>query len=71
MINIDNSNLHCVSKSGHTLRETLFYNLFSNLQVYKSQEDMLNVWACITTGAISLDGGMIRRPGIFSFGHHG
>lgn len=69
MITIENSNLYCISKSGHTLRETLFYNLFSNLQVYKSREDMLNALSCITTGAISLDGGLIRRPGIFCLGH--
>ncbi|KAH6794728.1 hypothetical protein C2S52_005205, partial [Perilla frutescens var. hirtella] len=70
MVIVDHSNLYCMSKSGHTLRETLFYNLFLNLQVYKSREDMLNARSCITTGAISLDGGLIKSPGIFSLGHH-
>ncbi|KAI3458002.1 hypothetical protein Pfo_014665 [Paulownia fortunei] len=69
MVTIDNTNLYCISKTGYSLRETLFYNLFSNLQVYRSREDMLKALSCITTGAISLDGGMIRSPGIFSLGH--
>ncbi|XP_057767567.1 protein DEFECTIVE IN MERISTEM SILENCING 3-like [Salvia miltiorrhiza] len=70
MVKIDNSNLHCISKSGYTLRETLFYNLFLNLQVYNSREEMLNAQSCIATGAVSLDGGLIKRPGIFTLGHH-
>ncbi|KAK6117693.1 hypothetical protein DH2020_048545 [Rehmannia glutinosa] len=63
MITIDSTNLYCISKNGQGLRETLFYNLFSNLQVYKSREDMLKALPCIKDGAISLDGGMIRNPG--------
>ncbi|KAG8390419.1 hypothetical protein BUALT_Bualt01G0081400 [Buddleja alternifolia] len=71
MITIDNTNLYCVSKDGHNLRETLFYNLLSNLHVYVSREDMLKAMSCIKNGAVSLDGGIIRRPGMFSLGHHG
>lgn len=70
MITIDSTNLYCFSKNGHSLRETLFYHLFSDLQVYKSREDMLNALSCIRNGAISLDGGMIRSRGVFSLGHH-
>lgn len=70
MVTIDNSDLYCISKSGNSLRETVFYNLFLNLQVYKSREDLLKAQCCITTGAISLDGGMIKSPGILSLGHH-
>lgn len=69
MITIDSTNLYCVSKNGHSLRETLFYNLFSNLQVYRSREDMLNAVSCIRNGAISLDGGMMRNPGVFALGN--
>lgn len=69
MVKIDKDNLHCISKYGYTLRETLFYNLFLSLQVYKSREEMLNARSCITTGAISLDGGLIKSPGIFTLGH--
>ncbi|XP_042000255.1 protein DEFECTIVE IN MERISTEM SILENCING 3-like isoform X3 [Salvia splendens] len=53
-----------------SLRETLFYNLFLNLQVYKSREEMQNARSSITTGAISLDGGLIKSPGIFTLGHY-
>ncbi|KAK4436218.1 protein DEFECTIVE IN MERISTEM SILENCING 3 [Sesamum alatum] len=70
MITIDSTNLYCFSKNGHNLRETLFYHLFSGLQVYRSREDMQNALSCIKNGAISLDGGMIRSPGVFSLGHH-
>lgn len=70
MISIESTNLYCVSNNGHSLRETLFYHLFSNLQVYRSREDMVKAMYCIRNGAISLDGGMIRSPGVFSLGHH-
>ncbi|KAL9163120.1 hypothetical protein ABFS82_06G020700 [Erythranthe guttata] len=70
MITIDNTNLFCNSKTGYSLRETLFYYLFSNTQVYKTRDDMLKALPCIPNGAISLDGGVIRGPGIFSMGHH-
>ncbi|XP_042004027.1 protein DEFECTIVE IN MERISTEM SILENCING 3-like isoform X3 [Salvia splendens] len=70
MIKIDNSNLHPIFNSGHTLRETLFYNLFLNLQVYNSREEMQNARSSITTGAISLDGGLIKSPGTFTLGHY-
>ncbi|KAK6155577.1 hypothetical protein DH2020_009825 [Rehmannia glutinosa] len=70
MVTIDHTNLYGISKNEHSLRETLFYNLFSNLQVYRSREDMLKALSYITHGAISLDGGVIRSPGIFSLGHH-
>ncbi|KAL6500950.1 hypothetical protein OROHE_025147 [Orobanche hederae] len=70
MIIIDGINLYCISKNGHGLRETVFYNLLSNLQVYRSREEMLKALSCIRNGAISLDGGIIRRPGAFSLGHH-
>ncbi|GFP81117.1 protein defective in meristem silencing 3, partial [Phtheirospermum japonicum] len=70
MVTIDNTHLYSISKNGLSLRETLFYNLFSDLQVYKSREDMLNAQSYITHGAISLDGGVIRGPGIFSLGRH-
>ncbi|PIN27119.1 hypothetical protein CDL12_00118 [Handroanthus impetiginosus] len=69
MVTIDNTFLYCTSKTGYSLRDTLFYNLFSRLQVYKSREDMLKARPCITNGAISLDGGMIRSCGVYSLGH--
>ncbi|XP_073311564.1 protein DEFECTIVE IN MERISTEM SILENCING 3-like isoform X1 [Primulina huaijiensis] len=68
MINIDRTHLYYITKSGFGLRETLFYNLLSRLQVYRSREDMLKALPYIPDGAISLDGGMIRSPGIFRLG---
>uniref|UniRef100_A0A3Q7FN04 Uncharacterized protein n=1 Tax=Solanum lycopersicum TaxID=4081 RepID=A0A3Q7FN04_SOLLC len=58
----------CVIRTGHGLRETLFYGLFSQLQVYKTREDMMQALPFITDGAISLDGGIIKSGGIFSLG---
>ncbi|KZV44911.1 hypothetical protein F511_06533 [Dorcoceras hygrometricum] len=64
MINIDRTHLYNITKSGFGLRETLFYNLLSRLQVYRSREEMLKALPYIPDGAISLDGGMVRSPGI-------
>lgn len=69
MINIDSRNLFCLTPSGYGLRETLFYNLFSRLQVYKTRAEMIRALPCISDGALSLDGGMIRRCGVFSLGN--
>ncbi|XP_055831255.1 protein DEFECTIVE IN MERISTEM SILENCING 3-like isoform X2 [Solanum dulcamara] len=68
MVNIDSVNLYCATSTGYGLRETLFYNLFSRLHVYKTREDMLQALPCIRHGAISLDGGMIKHDGLFSLG---
>ncbi|XP_055825980.1 protein DEFECTIVE IN MERISTEM SILENCING 3-like [Solanum dulcamara] len=68
MINIDTANLYCVTSTGHGLRETLFYRLFSRLQVYKTRADMLQALPLIADGAISLDGGIIKSHGVFSLG---
>ncbi|XP_050386516.1 protein DEFECTIVE IN MERISTEM SILENCING 3-like [Argentina anserina] len=67
MINLD-KNLLSVTTSGHGLRETLFYCLFSRLQVYKTRREMLLGLPCINDGALSLDGGMIKESGVFALG---
>ncbi|KAF7141064.1 hypothetical protein RHSIM_Rhsim06G0232000 [Rhododendron simsii] len=69
MINIDNDKLFCVTANGHGLREILFYNLFSGLQVYRTRTDMLQALPCTSSGAISLDGGIIKTTGMFSLGN--
>ncbi|XP_020234447.1 protein DEFECTIVE IN MERISTEM SILENCING 3 isoform X2 [Cajanus cajan] len=69
MIHVDNSNLFCVTPSGYGLRETLFYNLFSRLQVYKTRAEMIQALPCISEGALSLDGGMVRSCGVYSLGN--
>ncbi|XP_074359761.1 protein DEFECTIVE IN MERISTEM SILENCING 3-like [Apium graveolens] len=69
LIYINRENLSCVTTSGHGLRETLFYHLFSRLQVYRTKEDMMQTLPFITDGALSLDGGIIRSPGVFHLGY--
>ncbi|KAK8484399.1 hypothetical protein V6N11_001657 [Hibiscus sabdariffa] len=68
MIHVDSSNLAFVTANGEGLRETLFYNLFSRLQVYRTRAEMLLALPCISEGAVSLDGGIIRSNGVFSLG---
>ncbi|XP_077210169.1 protein DEFECTIVE IN MERISTEM SILENCING 3-like isoform X2 [Tasmannia lanceolata] len=68
MINVENMYLSCVTASGHGLRETLFYNLFSRLQVYSTRADMERAIPCISDGAISLDGGIMKSAGVFFLG---
>ncbi|PHT53345.1 Protein DEFECTIVE IN MERISTEM SILENCING 3 [Capsicum baccatum] len=68
MINIDSANLYFVTCTGHELRETLFYKLFSRLQVYKTRADMLQALPVITDGAVSLDGGIIKSVGVSVLG---
>ncbi|XP_020589965.1 protein DEFECTIVE IN MERISTEM SILENCING 3-like [Phalaenopsis equestris] len=68
MISVDDMHLSCVTFDGYGLRETLFFNLFSRLQVYKSRSEMLCAQPFITDGAVSLDGGMIKGCGLFCLG---
>lgn len=69
MIHIDIPHLSSLTSNGCGLRETLFYSLFSRLQVYRSRAHMLQAVPCISDGAISLDGGIIRSNGVFVFGN--
>lgn len=69
MINIDRTYLFFLTASGYGLRETLFYSLFSCLQIYKTRTEMLQAVPCITDGALSLDGGIIKRSGLFCLGN--
>ncbi|KAL5998928.1 hypothetical protein ACLOJK_009876 [Asimina triloba] len=68
MIHVDSTNLLYITPQGNGLRETLFYNLFFRLQVYKTRKDMQLALPCITDGAVSLDGGIIRDSGVFELG---
>ncbi|XP_078429109.1 defective in meristem silencing 3 [Wolffia australiana] len=68
MIYVDPMHLSCITHHGKGLRETLFYSLFSHLQVYRTRSEMLRAIPCISDGAISLDGGIIKKSGIFSLG---
>ncbi|KAG2720575.1 hypothetical protein I3760_02G041600 [Carya illinoinensis] len=68
MINLEERNLSYLTASGYGLRETLFYGLFSRLQIYRTRSEMLLALSCITDGALSLDGGMIKKSGVFALG---
>ncbi|KAJ3694497.1 hypothetical protein LUZ60_009977 [Juncus effusus] len=69
LIYFDRMHLMCLTHKGHGLRETLFYNLFSKLQVYKTRNDMFNASPFISDGAISLDGGIVKKWGVLYLGN--
>ncbi|XP_051138184.1 structural maintenance of chromosomes flexible hinge domain-containing protein GMI1 isoform X2 [Andrographis paniculata] len=68
MINIDAAFSHWKTTSGHGLRETLFYGIFGELQVYSHKSLMMGARAFIKNGAVSLDGGIIKGNGLLGFG---
>ncbi|XP_024029765.1 uncharacterized protein LOC21395118 [Morus notabilis] len=68
MIDLDVDQLQIKTTSGHGLRETLFYGLFGQLQVYRTRDEMLAARACIKHGAVSLDGGILKENSGVTFG---
>ncbi|XP_026403725.1 structural maintenance of chromosomes flexible hinge domain-containing protein GMI1-like isoform X2 [Papaver somniferum] len=68
MVDIEIQHLHTRTNKGYYLRETLFYLLFGELQVYGTREQMNQARAFIKHGAISLDGGILKSNGILSLG---
>ncbi|XP_071686179.1 structural maintenance of chromosomes flexible hinge domain-containing protein GMI1 [Rutidosis leptorrhynchoides] len=68
LIDIDVDHLNTKTDAGCGLRETLFYRLFGETQVYKTREHMKNAIPCIKDGAVSLDGGILRGNGVTSIG---
>ncbi|KAL8248062.1 hypothetical protein R6Q59_009278 [Mikania micrantha] len=68
MIQLDIAHLLSLTSDGHGLRETLFYSLFSRLQVYNTRAHMLQALPFLSHGAVSLDGGLIRSNGVIVFG---
>ncbi|KAL5738604.1 hypothetical protein ACOSP7_031365 [Xanthoceras sorbifolium] len=69
MVNLHDHHIQIRTFEGYGLRETLFYRLFGNLQIYKTREHMIQARGCIKNGAVSLDGGILRENGIISLGH--
>ncbi|KAL5738591.1 hypothetical protein ACOSP7_031352 [Xanthoceras sorbifolium] len=69
MVNLHDHHIQIRTFEGYGLRETLFYRLFGNLQIYKTREHMIQARGCIKHGAVSLDGGILRENGIISLGH--
>uniref|UniRef100_A0ACD5VNT4 Uncharacterized protein n=1 Tax=Avena sativa TaxID=4498 RepID=A0ACD5VNT4_AVESA len=68
MIHVDQAYLSYLTPNGHGLRETLFYSLFSHLQVYETTADLQSAIPLINHGAISLEGSILRPNGSFCLG---
>lgn len=68
MIYLDANQLYTRTSRGKGLRETLFYHLLGEVQVYRTRETMRKALECIHHGAVSLDGGIIRKDGVISLG---
>ncbi|CAN6251311.1 unnamed protein product [Urochloa humidicola] len=69
MINFSAENLNITTKHGYGLRETLFYSLFGELQVYDTRKNMFQAKDYFNGGAISLDGGVIKGKGKLLLGY--
>lgn len=69
MVDLEEHHVYIRTDAGDGLRETLFYRLFGELQVYRTREDMIEARACIKHGAISLDGGILKENGFICLGH--
>ncbi|CAO2038617.1 unnamed protein product, partial [Urochloa humidicola] len=61
--------LNITTKHGYGLRETLFYSLFGELQVYDTRKNMFQAKDYFNGGAISLDGGVIKGKGKLLLGY--
>ncbi|XP_074380628.1 structural maintenance of chromosomes flexible hinge domain-containing protein GMI1-like isoform X3 [Apium graveolens] len=68
MIYLDANQLYTRTSGGKGLRETLFYHLLGEVQVYRTRETMRKALECIHHGAVSLDGGIVRKTGVISLG---
>ncbi|XP_020581694.1 protein DEFECTIVE IN MERISTEM SILENCING 3-like [Phalaenopsis equestris] len=68
MIFLDPELSSFVTVDGCGLRETLFFSLFTRLQVFNTRSDMMNALPFISDGAISLDGGMVKGSSLFCLG---
>ncbi|KAM0899102.1 hypothetical protein ACQ4PT_021531 [Festuca glaucescens] len=69
MINLSPESLKISTKNGYGLRETLFYRLFGELQVYETRDDMWQAIPHLKNGAVSLDGGIIKGDGLLILGY--
>ncbi|XP_019189021.1 PREDICTED: uncharacterized protein LOC109183397 [Ipomoea nil] len=65
MIHISAKHLQYRTASGHGLRETLFYRLLGELQVYANRDCMSMASSCFNNNpAVSLDGVIMRGNGV-------
>ena len=65
MIHLDQEHLCCLISTRYDLRKTLFYYLFSNLQVYETIFDIQHVFSLINDGVVPLNGGILKPNGSF------
>ncbi|ONK71070.1 uncharacterized protein A4U43_C04F4410 [Asparagus officinalis] len=70
MIELDVHHLNTRTARGYGLRETLFYRLLGEAQVYETREHMRMAAGCIKHGALSLDGGIMKDNGVIFLGDH-
>lgn len=69
MIELALGDLDIGTKSGHGLRETLFYELFGDLQVYETGKDLEAALSYLVgVDAVSLDGVIKTRKGFLFSG---
>lgn len=68
LINLPVDHLYTRTGAGHGLRETLFYRLFGELQVYETREYMELAKSYVQQGAVSLDGAIMRGNGAVCLG---
>ncbi|GAA0162738.1 viral or transposable element protein [Lithospermum erythrorhizon] len=68
MIHLDADNLQWRNAIDHGLRETIFYGLLGELQVYQNKDCMNKARSCVKVDAVSLDGAIMRRGVLVSFG---
>ncbi|XP_075495210.1 structural maintenance of chromosomes flexible hinge domain-containing protein GMI1 [Primulina tabacum] len=69
LVNMEAVHSHGTRKNDISTRQTLLCCLFGELQVYENKQCMKMARACIRDGAISLDGGIMKRNGLISFGN--
>lgn len=67
-LNEEHLNFRVASEHHGGLRGSLFYNLLKELQVYDTRKNLSLARDVLTTGGISLDGGLIREKGCEDFG---
>ncbi|CAM0949513.1 unnamed protein product [Alopecurus aequalis] len=70
MIDLSAENSDMTTEGGSGLRETLFYRLFGELQVYETRDDMRRAIPHLKNGAVSLDGGIIKGDGMLILGYN-
>uniref|UniRef100_A0A1J3I4J6 Protein DEFECTIVE IN MERISTEM SILENCING 3 n=2 Tax=Noccaea caerulescens TaxID=107243 RepID=A0A1J3I4J6_NOCCA len=68
MIELDLADLDIQTNSGHGLRETLFYGVFGDLQVYETGEYLQAALPHINEDAVSLDGVIFKENGFIYSG---